>query len=374
MSIRRVVWRGYRVPFRRPYQAAHGALTEREGLLLSVEIDDGTVGLGEVAPLPGFGGGSLGDCLVVLRSWASCFLGRTPQEARFQLARLAEHNTHVAALHCGLDSALLDAETGPGGVAVAERLGGLRRRVVPLNATVATASADGAAAAARAAVLEGFRCVKLKVGLERSVDPELNRIARVREAIGPGVELRLDANGAWSAERAIALLRPASELGVALAEQPVPAADLDGMARVRRSVGVPVGADEAVHGFAAAQAVLAAEAADVLVVKPTVVGGLRPARRIVEAALGRGVGVVVTSTLETGVGLAGALQLAATLPDPPLACGLATGGLLESDLLEAPLAPRGGGLWLPLRPGLGVSVDQVALARYGTPTRGEESA
>ncbi|HEY3079452.1 MAG TPA: o-succinylbenzoate synthase [Chloroflexota bacterium] len=374
MRIRRVVWRGYRVPFRRPYQAAHGTLTHREGLLLSVELDDGTVGLGEVAPLAGFGGGRLGDCLVVLRAWASHFVGRCPDEARFQLARLAEHNTHVAALHCGLDTALLDAQTTSAGVALAERLGQVRRRQVPLNATVAAGSAAAAAAAGRAAVLEGFRCVKLKAGLERSVEAELNRIARVREAVGPGVELRLDANGAWSVGQAIELLRLARELGVALAEQPVAAHDLEGMARVRRAVDVPIGADEAVTGLAAAQAVLAAEAADVLIVKPTVVGGLRPAGRIVEAAGARGVGVIVTSTLETGVGLAGALQLAATLPEPPLACGLATGSLLASDLLETPLAARGGAMWLPIRPGLGVALDEAALERYGTYLRGEASA
>jgi o-succinylbenzoate synthase len=369
-----VAWRGYRVPFLRPYQAAHGTLTHREGLLLWIELDDGTAGLGEVAPLAGFGGGRLGDCLVVLRAWADRFVGQAPHEARLQLARMAEHNTHVAALHCGLDTALLDAEAGPGGLAVAERLGGVRHRQVPLNATIAAAGTDAAVAAARAAVLEGFRCVKLKVGLERSVEAELTRIARVREAIGPGVELRLDANGAWRASQAIELLRLARALGVALAEQPVPADDLEGLARVRRAVDVPVGADEAVTGLAAAQAVLAAEAADVLVVKPTVVGGLRPARRIVEAATARGVGVVVTSTLETGVGLAGALQLAATLSDPPLACGLATGSLLASDLLETPLVARGGALWLPMRPGLGVAVDAAALERYGNAVRGEESA
>jgi o-succinylbenzoate synthase len=369
-----VAWRGYRVPFRRPYQAAHGQLTHREGLLLWVELDDGTAGLGEVAPLAGFGGGRLGDCLLVLRAWAGRFVGQAPHEARFQLARLAEHNTHVAALSCGLDTALLDAEARTGGVAVAEALGGARRRYVPLNATIAAAATEAAVVAARAAVLEGFRCVKLKVGLEGSAEAELTRIARVREAVGPGVELRLDANGAWSVGRAIELLRLARELGVALAEQPVPADDLDGLARVRRGVDVPIGADEAITSLAAAQAVLAAEAADVLVVKPTIAGGLRPAGRIVEAAVARGVGVVVTSTLESGVGLAAALQLAATLPDPPLACGLATGPLLASDLLDTPLLPRGGVLWLPFRPGLGVAVDAAALARYGTAVRGEESA
>ncbi len=110
-------------------------------------------------------------------------------------------------------------------------------------------------------------------------------------------------------------------------------------------------------------------AASVLVVKPMVVGGLRPARRIVELAEEAGVGTIVTTTIDAGVGVAAALHLAATLPEGSPACGLATGSLLADDLIVRPLAVRDGSMLLPDGPGLGVELDEAKLARYGGVTR-----
>ena len=366
MTIARVAWRPLSIPFGSGFEAAPGRHACREGLVLKIECEDGTVGLGEVSPLPGFGGGRLGDCLVVLRSWAGHLRGLPPEQARLQLARMAEHNTHVPALLFGLETALLDAEACRRDVPLATLLARPRRQSVAVNATVAVADAEAAATAARAAVDEGFGCVKLKVGMADSVAAEVARLERVRAAIGAGVELRADANGAWSAAQAVAVLGGARGVGLSLVEQPVAADDLDGLARVRREGGVPVGADEAVGSLADARAVLAAEAADVLVLKPTVIGGLKLCRWIVDEAAPAGVEVIVTSTLEAGIGVAAALQLAATLHESAPACGLATGRLLAADLLRAPLRVVDGAIVLPEAPGLGIRLDEAQLAQHAT--------
>ena len=187
-------------------------------------------------------------------------------------------------------------------------------------------------------------------------------MAAVRQALGPDVRLRIDANGAWGVEQAIRAVRELEEYDLEMVEQPVAAGDLPGLARVRAAVDVPIAADEDVTNVEAAERVLEAGAADVLVVKPMVVGGLHPARRIIDLAA---VKVVVTTTIDAGIGTAAALHLAATLPPGGPACGLATGSLLTADLITRPLVARCGRMGLPDGPGLGVELDEGQLARYG---------
>ncbi len=190
-------------------------------------------------------------------------------------------------------------------------------------------------------------------------------MAAVREALGPEIKLRIDANGAWSEEQAVRAVRELERFDLEMVEQPVAAGDLRGLARVRAAVGVPIAADEDVTDLEAAERVLEAGAADVLIVKPMVVGGLRPARRIIELAAAAGAEAVVTTTIDAGIGTAAALHLAATLPPGGPACGLATGSLLAADLITPPLVARCGRMELPEGPGLGVELDEGQLARHG---------
>src|SRR5207302_2008088 len=132
---------------------------------------------------------------------------------------------------------------------------------------------------------------------------------------------------------------------------------LTGMARVRAAVRTLIAADESVRGLQEAQRVMAAGAADVLVVKPMLAGGLRPALDIIQAAAAAGLGVVVTTTIDSGVGVAAALHLAATLSQPALACGLATGMLLTGTLVTQPPAVQDSRMALPRRAGMGVALD-----------------
>nr|HRC77440.1 enolase C-terminal domain-like protein [Kouleothrix sp.] len=122
--------------------------------------------------------------------------------------------------------------------------------------------------------------------------------------------------------------------------------------------------DEAVGGPAQARRVISAGAADVLVLKPMMAGGLRRGRAIIALAQAAGMQTIVTTTIDSGVGVAAALHLAATLPAPPPACGLATGTLLAGDLLVQPVIIRNGAIRLPVQPGLGVRLDERQLARY----------
>ncbi|MCZ7527245.1 MAG: o-succinylbenzoate synthase [Acidimicrobiia bacterium] len=207
------------------------------------------------------------------------------------------------------------------------------RDTVVCNALVPGVGPAEAARAAAAAVADGYRCVKVKVGDSGDVD----RVAAVREAVGPAVAIRVDANGAWRLDEAEAALARLGRHGLELAEQPV--ATLEEMAALRRRVGVPLAADESVRTVDDACRLAALEAADAVVLKVQPLGGVRAAMEVAEAA---GVAAIVTSMLETSVGLAAGLALAAALPELPYACGLGTAGLLAGDVVADPLVPERG--------------------------------
>jgi len=206
---------------------------------------------------------------------------------------------------------------------------------VGVNALIPAVAPDRAAALAAGAADDGFRCVKVKVGDEGSLD----RVAAVRDAIGPGVALRVDANGAWDVETAVAILVALSPYDLELVEQPV--ASLDDLAVIRRQVTIAVAADECVRGIDDARRLARLAAADAVVVKVQPLGGVAAAVAVVEAA---GVPAIVSSLYETSVGIAAGLALAAALPELPWACGLGTVALLDGDVVVDSLVPVGGEL------------------------------
>ena len=184
-----------------------------------------------------------------------------------------------------------------------------------------------------AAALLGFAAVKVKVRSPADIDV----VVAVRDAIGPGVPLRIDANGAWDVETAIDMITRLSRYDLELVEQPV--ASLDDLARVRRAVNVPIAADECVRTVDDARRLRALGSADVIVLKQQPLGGVRAALAIAEVAR---VPALVSSMMETSVGIAAGLALAAALPDLPFACGLATASSLAGDVVVDPPRPVDG--------------------------------
>jgi O-succinylbenzoate synthase len=223
----------------------------------------------------------------------------------------------------------------------------------PLRAGVEVAEALPAVEPGRAAELASrvrAGTVKVKVG---SGD-DLGRVRAVRQALGPRVRIRVDANGAWDLPTAVERVRALAALDVELVEQPV--ASLEDLARLRRLVPLPLAADEAVRSLDDARRLRRLGAADALVVKVQAAGGVRAALALAEAA---GVPAIPSSLVETSVGLAAGLAFAACLPATPFASGLGTGALLAGDVVREPLVPVDG--WLALRRPV---PDPELLARY----------
>jgi o-succinylbenzoate synthase len=207
------------------------------------------------------------------------------------------------------------------------------RDAVPVNALVEGPGFDPAA-------LAGYGCVKVKVGRRHPRD-DLELVGALREAVGPSVSLRVDANGAWDEETAAGILPRMASLDIEYAEQPV--TGLEAMSRLRRRVPVALAADECVRSVEDAKRLRQLGAADVVVLKVQPLGGMWSALDVAEAAA---VPAVVSSMMETSVGTAVGLHLAASLPELPLACGLATAGAPGADVTHRPLVAENGVLRL----------------------------
>jgi o-succinylbenzoate synthase len=226
------------------------------------------------------------------------------------------------------------------------------RSQIGVNATI---PAVGPQTAHDIAAGSGCRTAKVKVaepGQGESDDVE--RVAAVRDALGAGGRIRVDANGGWDLEQAAAALRRLSSFGLEYAEQPC--ATLDEMARLRRVVDVPLAADESIRKASDPLAVRAAGAADIVVLKVAPLGGVRKALRVAAEC---GLPVVVSSAVDSSVGLAAGVALAAALPELRYDCGLGTMQMLTGDVTASPLLPRCG--MLPARP---AAVDDEALAEW----------
>jgi len=296
----------------------------------------GLTGWGESTPVPGF----------------------APPE-RFRAAALACARRDLEARRAG--ERLCDA--------LARELGARARDRVPVNALLTAEAPDALATAARAAAAAGYRTLKLKID-GRVPERAFARVSAVRKASGPEIALRVDANRSLpDAAAALRLLRALAPLDLEYLEEPLapprshPAPDPEAVRRLR-AVGVPLAADESAADPDAARGLLASGTVDVLVLKPSVLG-LGEALALAGIARRTGIRLVVTSALDGAVARAAALHLAAALPEPGGACGLATGDLLADDLAATPEV-RDGHLAVPSGSGLGLEPDPAALARLVT--------
>ncbi len=364
MKIARAELTRVQLRLRAPLATARGPIGSRVGAVLALTSDAGLVGLGEALPLAGFGDESPDRCFETLSGLVRVLLGREVGDFEALLDLVDALAPEAPVARAAVDVALFDLAARARGVSVAALLAAPERprAQIEVSALVRAEAPEPAARQARAAVAEGHRTVKLKVGV-RDLDLDEARVAAVRDAVGRESKLRLDANGAWKEAEAIRALARLAPYDIEFLEQPVEARDIAALARVCANSPIPIAADEALAGGHAVDEIFARAAAHVLVLKPAVLGGLRATRQLAARARAAGWGVAITSALDSAIGLSAALQLAAALPGPQLAAGLATAGLFDGDLADPPV-PRDGVLALPDAPGIGCELRSEALARF----------
>ncbi|HYR53231.1 MAG TPA: enolase C-terminal domain-like protein [Candidatus Dormibacteraeota bacterium] len=355
MSIVRARLKPYSLPLRDPWPSADGDVRDRKGWILALEDELGRIGLGDAAPFPGFGLETHASAGAGLRLAMSHLVGMERERYPTALVDLPLLAPVAAAptARSAIDCAIHDLISQGANVSLARYLGGSGTlREVPVNVTIPRVPPERGAELGKKAVAAGVRTLKLKVGGAAPQDDEA-RLRALRQAVGPEVRLRVDANQAWSVEEAIQALCRFAAYDLEYAEQPVGADDLEGLIRVREGSPVRIAADEAVRDTRSAEMLLYRSAADILILKPMALGGLRESRSVLNAADDRHVPVVVTSLMESAVGRAAAIHFAASLGTTQYAHGLATGEALSRDIALAPALQRGS-IPVPDTPGLGV--------------------
>lgn len=335
-------------------------------LLLKVHTSEGITGLGEVSATPRWSGEDQATAAHFIRTILDpAITGEDPRNIDMLSLRMRESLAGNAFTRAGLEMALWDIRGKAEGVPVYQLLGGAVRESVTTKWSISGVDPERAAGIARWAVEQGFRTVKVKVGIGQAED--LARVKAVRREVGDGFRIGVDANGAWTPAVAVEMIERLSEFGIYFAEQPVPAGDLTWLAEVRRKVKVPVLADESVYSPVDAYAIVREKAADALSVYIGKAAGIGPAREITEIARDAQLGCTVGSNLELGIGTAAMIHLALAsrgITPQEYPCDI-IGPLYYSDeLLKEPLDLRNGRAIAPQGSGLGVELDEAKVRMY----------
>jgi len=347
-----------RLRLAQPLRTGHGAFTDRPSLLLELRDRDGVAGYGEAAPWPGFGTETLEQAAAGLRAVEPLLASADIEPGDWPTAIDAcLHDRPVA--RAALDGALWDLASRRAGRPLADhladRLGplpGPRLQRVAAGALLRSLEPDAVRREAARVRSAGYRAAKIKLGAAPLAE-DIRRVRAARDGLGEVVALRGDANGAWRRGEAFEALEGLAEFGLDYVEQPLPADDLDGLAELRRRSPVRIAADESVATPGGARRVLAAAAADVLVLKPAMLGGSAGALRIAVRARAAGVGVVFSHSFESAIGAHHVLHGAAAWGDREAIHGVCTSGLFDADL-AAPVECRAGMAEVAAEPGLGV--------------------
>lgn len=355
----------YALRFREPYVTSRGSLDRREMILVRLRTDDGAIGLGEAVALSLRGGQRI-DVIErglqrterrLRRAGIDDFAGPEPLRAAIDTV------VHVAAgrripppATAALEMAIFDLAGRVSGMPVWQLLRGRSGDPIACNATLSAGTPAEVAADAERWAAHGFDSFKLKLG----IGDDREQVRAVRRAAGPEARLRIDANGSWRVDDAVAILRQLEPLGVELAEQPV--TKLREMAEVARETSIPLAADEVVTTASEAKKAVRAGACELATVKLAKVGGIGRA-----AGIASELPVYLSSALDGPIGIAAAGHAASALyrehPDPGLAHGLATQLLFSETIASRESEVRDGHLHLPEGPGLGVEIDERALDR-----------
>ena len=368
MKITRVETIPVRVPIDpvRAIKGGRGAHTVSPFLLVKVHTDEGLVGLGEVSCTPIWSGEDQVTAAHLIAEYlAPLLVGQDPTHVERLTRVIATGVAGNPFTKSALEMALWDILGKAVGLPVYRVLGGPVREFVATKFSVSGQEPERAAAIAAWAVEQGFRTMKVKVGIEPEGD--VARVRAVRAAIGPDVRLGVDANGGWTARDAIRTIRRLEECDIFFAEQPVAPLDVAWLADVRANVRVPIMADESIYTLQDAMAVARAGAADVLSVYVGKGGGIGPARKVAAVAEAAGLTCTIGSNLELGVASAAMIHLAMATPGigaEEYPCDILSTFFYEHHLLAEPLPITAGTARPHEQPGLGVALDEAAVARY----------
>ena len=354
------------IPVRRPHKMSFTTLETVNFVFVRAETSDRLVGWGEAACL---GGPTWSEesaesvAATIERYLAPWLVGRDPidvEALRLEMARRVQGNAFARA---AVEMALWDLAGRSLGVPVYRLLGGRVRDRVPLSWSLAVADPQAEVAEARERIALGHRIFKIKTGAAPLPD-DVERVRRLRAAVGPAVSLRVDANQGWDRPTALQAVRALEPCALDFVEQPVPRWDLEGLAFVAERAPMPIMADEACCTDHDALALARRGAVSIVSLKLTKSGGLLGSLAIARIAAAAGMGCYVGCMIETSLGTAAYLHLALAAAPVTWGCELFGPLLLQGDVVREPVRYADGCILALDAPGLGVEVDESALKEW----------
>ena len=358
------------VPLIHPYHLSneYGIYSTATPVLVSLYTDEGIVGYGECDPWPLFTGDSSEvSALILEKHLAPMLLGADPTNINELHRRMDAiiRNQHLT--KSAVDMAAYDIWGKATNMPVHQLLGGKRRDTMRCMWSIGGSTPEESAADVLEAKALGYDGCMIKIG---GPDYKLDaaRTCAVREAVGKDYPLIVDANQGWDVDTAIRYWKQIRNCDILFFEQPVQSWDVDGMAKVRRAIDIPLSADESVMTLQNAKALVKADAADVFSIKVTKNGGIQPAKAICEYADANGIQVFFNSMIEEGITQAASLQIGATCSNIVTTIGHAyfSPNRLNSDICSYHtfIHPEQGLVEIPNGPGLGIEPDEQAIAKY----------
>jgi len=360
MKITGIKTRLLRIPYTEFLRAAYGGRSHASYLLVVIETDEGIVGYGEHDGL--FYETAEAFIHTELKP---LLIGEDPLQIEF-LGHKLEHfllwNTFAAYPMAAVDMALYDIKGKKLGLPAYELLGGLYRQKMEVTGLIHMHGIEEDVASAVKFKERGYKVLKIKVGFDLPKDME--RLAAIREAVGPDMPFRIDPNMAWSPRTAVRWIRRMEKFNLQWVEQPVPSWDINGLLEVARAVETPLSADESCMTVRDALVLAESGAVEAFNVYLMESGGITRAREIATIANTAGIACVLGTWGEGGVGQAAALHLVASSRNFELASDSAY-GLVSDDYITHPFEfdPQAC-LSVPHGPGLGVELDQEKIGKY----------
>ena len=367
--------------FAKPMKMGGGVAECADAVVVKIHTDEGITGICETGDTsPWYMGESQDSIMHNINKvfGPQVLLGEDPFNIERIVARMdraAKVNNQSKAV---IDYALHDIMGKALGVPVYKLLGGLSNEKIPLAFVMSSGTVAEVGEEGRMLVKAGFRGLKLKVGA-KSIEEDLEMLGALREAVGKDIKIMTDTNGGWHYFQALQFLKEATQYNLFLAEQPVPWWDMDGLARLRRKVDVPIFADESAAELNDLFKLLQRDAVDGLFLKVPKAGGIHKSRKWVSIAQAAGLIVMCGCMIDTGLGAAATAHFLAATEWMGKIEQEAIGPLnlynihdtvstpLKDDLAVKVLRYENGFLYPPDGPGLGVELNEDAVKKYATP-------
>ena len=367
------------IPFAKPMKMGLGAAVSAEDVVLKVYTDEGITGICECGDTSLWYMGESQDSILynITKVYAPILLGEDPFNIEKIIARIdraAKLNNQSKAL---VDYVLHDIVAKAQGVPVYKIIGGLSNPRIPLAFVMSSGTADEVCAEGRKLIKTGFRALKLKVGA-KPIEEDIKIAWALREAVGKDVKIMTDTNGGWNYLEALRFLQGVTDVNLFLAEQPVPWWDIDGLARLRRKVNVPIFADESAAEPSDVLKLIQRDAVDGLFLKVPKAGGIHKSQKWVAIAQAAGLLVMTGCMIDTSVGAAanahflaatewmGKIEQESIGPLNMLNVPDTVSTPLKDFLGKSLLRYEGGYLYPPEGPGLGIELREEALKELAT--------